>query len=41
MTLIIAVAAFVGGFTLAAVLATGKRVTPAPWDDDASYGGTE
>ena len=41
MTLIIATVAFIGGFTLAAILATGRKPTPAPLDDDASYGGTE
>ena len=40
-TLITATVAFISGFTLAAILATGKRVTPPPWDDGSSYGGTE
>ena len=39
MTLIIAFVAFMGGFTLACILATGRRVPPD--QDDMSYGGTD
>lgn len=39
MTVVVAFVAFMGGFTLAAILATGRRTTPEP--GDMSYGGTD